>query len=258
MQKWRTHFKDRLHDAYIEIVNTEEDYSKDPISFTLDGVTFKGGGIGDFAPIESDIQRACERFNILKSGGFEMGGEDVPYWYELQRYSLETEIPVTVVRGADGGEVQGSLHISFEYTEHDPEKTQAQYYLGDERVYHDDMRVDDFSLTVEGERFASGRKTLCFESALIDICSQIKDRYYLKCCLTCQYSDYSPYGNDDFGTMQCFIRQKENYLKVNSKPDYFEHLNTGHGDYELRQETYLCGSYEIRNRCEGYRGLVPL
>ena len=42
MQRWKAHYKDALHDTDIEILNTEGDYSSDPLSFVLDGITFKG------------------------------------------------------------------------------------------------------------------------------------------------------------------------------------------------------------------------
>ena len=47
-----------------------------------------------------------------------------------------------------------------------------------------------------------------------------------------------------------------NYLKVNGKNDYFSYLSNNPKDYDLKQETYLCEKYEIRNRCGGYRGYV--
>ena len=72
--------------------------------------------------------------------------------------------------------------------------------------------------------------------------------------ITCQYSDYSPYGNDDYGTMLCYKKHKSEYLKVNDKYSYFEYLEGV--ECEVRQETYLCDEYEKRNQCEGYQGFV--
>ena len=43
---------------------------------------------------------------------------------------------------------------------------------------------------------------------------------------------------------------------VNGKSDYFSYLSDKPEDYDLKQETYLCEKYEIRNRCGGYRGYV--
>ncbi len=82
----------------------------------------------------------------------------------------------------------------------------------------------------------------------------MKDEYRIISCFTCQYADYSPYGNDDFGTMLCFRRHKSDCLKVNGKGDYFEFLEGK--DCDARQETYLCREYEFRNKSGGYRGFV--
>ena len=253
MKIWKAHYKDKNHDAFIEIKNTEGDYNSDPLSFTLDGITFKGATIADFQISADDAEKASDRFCIMKAGGFSSGGSVVPYWYTLQRYSLDVEIPVTVVRRSDNIDLQGSIRVSFEYTEHDLSKTQCQYYCNDERVYHDDVTVNEFSLQIDGKKFESSKKTLYFESALMDLQRQISPEYYLKCCFTCQYSDYSPYGCDDYGCMLCYRKQKDSYLRVNSKDEYFEYLTD---DYEIRQETFLCGEFEPRIKCEGYRGYV--
>lgn len=82
----------------------------------------------------------------------------------------------------------------------------------------------------------------------------MKKEYYIKCCFTCQYSDYSPYGNDDYGAMSCYRRHKEDCLMVNSKEDYFKYLEGK--DADVRQETYLCEQYSPRSRAGGYRGFV--
>ena len=101
-----------------------------------------------------------------------------------------------------------------------------------------------------GEAMALG---MTFEEALLNISKLISPEYYMKCCFTCQYSDYSPYGNDSFGTMLCYKKQKEDYLKVHNKREYFQYLTN---DYEVCQETDLCMEYDIRMKCEGYRGFV--
>ena len=82
------------------------------------------------------------------------GEKEVPYWYQLERYFLDIEIPVKAIRKLDNMELQAVIHISFGYYEHDNENNQARRY------------------------------------------------------------------------------------------------------FEMRQETYLCEEYELRNRCQGYRGYV--
>ena len=66
MQIWKAHFKDQYHDTVIDIVNSEEEYKNNPLSFTLDGVKFEGTGIGDFQLADdTKYNEAKEKFNIL-------------------------------------------------------------------------------------------------------------------------------------------------------------------------------------------------
>ena len=253
---WKAHYKDKLHDEDIEIINTQEDYRRNPLSFTLDGITFSGTSIGDFElHDESQYDVAKENFCLLKWGGnYRDLNILTPYTYDLQRYSMDVYIPIKVVRKNDGCEVQGMLHIAFQYAEHDIQKRQAIILCDNARVYRDDEVVSSFSLCVEDRVYESSIKSICFENALLDISKQIQEHYYIKSCFSCQYSDYSPYGSDDYGTMLCYRRHKEEYLKVNSKDDFFEYLEMK--DFDTRQEDYLCEEYEVRNKCEGYRGFV--
>lgn len=253
---WKAHYKDKLHDEDIEIINTQEECTANPLSFTLDGIAFSGNGIGDFELHDkSQYDVAREKFCLLKWGGNDKDlNIIIPYTYTLQRYSMDVCIPMSVVRKRDGCEVQGMLHIAFRYVEHDIQKRQAIIQCDNTRVYRDDEVVFDFFLCVEDRVYESSVKSLYFESSLIDISKQIQKEYYMKSCFTCQYSDYSPYGSDDYGTMLCYRRYKEEYLKVNNKDDFFEYLEMK--DFDSRQEDYLCEEYEIRNKCEGYRGLV--
>ena len=127
-------------------------------------------------------------------------------------------------------------------------------YCEDVQVCHDVVNVYDFTLYVDGARYSSQKQTLDFETALHDICKQMSQAYYIKCCFTCQYSDYSPYGNDSFGCMLCYCNLKDDYLKVNNKDDFFEYL--ANKDFDMRQEAYFCAEYECRNKCAGYRGFL--
>ena len=76
----------------------------------------------------------------------------------------------------------------------------------------------------------------------------------MKCCFTCHWSDYSPYGNSDFGTMMCYRKHKEEYSKVNGKETYFKYADNL--DFESKQEIYICSEYEPRIHFSGYRGFL--
>lgn len=75
---------------------------------------------------------------------------------------------------------------------------------------------------------------------------------FIKACINCRYSDYSPYGHGLFGCMTCFRNIKAEYLKVTTKQEFW----SLHGRQDrFVQETYLCGEFERRIPGTGYRGL---
>jgi len=102
----------------------------------------------------------------------------------------------------------------------------------------------------------SGPSAWGFEDRLIDICHKIKGHYLLKCCFGCLYSNYSPAGNGDFGTMLCYSRVADQYLKVSGK--YGDNpIWKVYDKGEQRQETSLCEHFRPRINClGGYRGLI--
>ncbi|MCM1315675.1 MAG: DUF6304 family protein [Muribaculaceae bacterium] len=256
MQIWKAHYKDEFHDTDIEILNDGSE-----ISFTLDGFKFcSRTDISDFEYENIEKSEEIEnRFHVIKFHGDVINecGKHVPtYFYGLQRYALDVEIPIHVIRKSDTVEITGTINISFELVKHDMNKPQGIIMCDSVRVYYDDTIVKDFSLCIDGKRYSSERNTLDFESALSDICRKMKQDYYIKSCFTCQYSEYSPYGQNEFGSMMCYRECKENCLKVNSKADYFKYL--GDENFTHQQETYLCSEYDLRNKCDGYRGFVDI
>jgi len=90
-----------------------------------------------------------------------------------------------------------------------------------------------------------------FEDELLDIQRQLPDGVFLKACINCAFSDYSPFGHDFFGSLACFRDNKEGYLKVESKRDLFDVWDTM---TEFVQETYLCPDFKRRKAGAGYRG----
>lgn len=258
MVYYKAHYKDAHHDVDIVIENNQGDYRTDPLSFTLDGVTFRGTSLGDFELANPEqYEEAKEKFCILKHGGYnEWLQHTFSYFYVLQGYGMDLKMPIKLIRKSDAQEVSGELKLAFKHKKRDSGNAKGGccYQCDGERIYPDECVVEEFSLLVEDELYNSSKKTLYFESALLDISRQIKEKYYLKCCFTCQYSEYSPYGNDDFGNMLCYRRHKEACLKVNNKDEYFEYLEDK--DFDIYQETCLCEEYAERIRSSGYRGFV--
>ena len=250
MQVLKAHYKDEFHDTDIEILNDGSE-----MYFILDGFKFcSSTDISDFEyESEEQSDKIENKFNVIEFHGDMLykSGKRIPmYFYILQRYALDVEIPVHVVRKSDTAEFTATLYISFYLVENNSHGV----ICNSKKVYYDKTIVRNFSLCVDGKRYDSEENTLDFEIALSDVCRKMKQDYYIKSCFTCQYSEYSPYGQNDFGSMMCYRECKESYLKTNN---YFMYL-TDNVNFTHRQETFLCSEYDLRNKCEGYRGFVEI
>ena len=106
-------------------------------------------------------------------------------------------------------------------------------------------------LEYNGQQFAGSGTSGWFEDELLSIQSQLPEGVFIKACINCQYSDYSPYGHGLFGSMTCFRNLKAEYLKVTTKKEFW----SVHGRQDrFVQETYLCPEFERRIPGTGYRG----
>jgi hypothetical protein len=106
-------------------------------------------------------------------------------------------------------------------------------------------------LTYDGNKFVSVGTSGWFEDELLSIQSQLPEKVFIKACINCLYSDYSPYGHGLFGGMMCFRNLKTEYLKIKSKREFLPL----HGRQDrFVQETYLCEEFERRTPGTGYRG----
>lgn len=118
MKIWKAHYKDEHHDLDIDIINTEEEYGTNPLSFQIGDYRFVGTSIGDFELENPQLYgQAKKQFHIIKCGPYSN-----EYYYKLQRYYMEVYLPIPVLKKIDYSLVTGILHIIFEYKEHNIEK----------------------------------------------------------------------------------------------------------------------------------------
>ena len=114
-----------------------------------------------------------------------------------------------------------------------------------------DRGVLGLVLRFDGREFASPGTSGWFEDELLALQAQLPDGLFMRACINCLYSDYSPYGHGLFGWMMCFRNIKAEYLKVRTKDDFW----AVHDRFDrLVQETYLCPEFERRVPGTGYRG----
>jgi len=119
-------------------------------------------------------------------------------------------------------------------------------HLSTER-YTPSLQVD---FEWEGDTIQLGELEV-FEGVFDVLKNRLPAEVTLKSCYTCQYSDYSVYGSQVFGSMLCFRNHKEAYLQVKDKDEYMHLMD----QYErMVQETYLCDDFEHRRKGTGYRG----
>lgn len=90
-----------------------------------------------------------------------------------------------------------------------------------------------------------------FEDELLDMQKQLPEGVFIKTCINCAFSDYSPLGHGLFGNLACFRDNKEGYRSVRTKADIFRVWKTM---TEYVQETYICPEFEKRQPDTGYRG----
>lgn len=103
----------------------------------------------------------------------------------------------------------------------------------------------------DGRKIAGPGTSGWFEDELLAIGAQLPEGVFIKACINCLYSDYSPYGHGLFGWMMCFRNLKEEYVKVTTKEEFW----SVHGRQDrLVQETYVCPEFERRIPGTGYRG----
>jgi hypothetical protein len=107
------------------------------------------------------------------------------------------------------------------------------------------------TLTMGDRVISSAGHSGHFESEMLDIQRQLPQGAYLKACINCAYSDYSPAGQDMTG-MLCFRLHKAAYLGVVGKSDMFR--ITAETSPEYVQEFHVCPEFERRRPGTGYRG----
>lgn len=236
LHKWKAHYRDENLDLDLFIENNfSYDNILSSLTMVINDITFCGMSFDDWEVYsEIDIEAAFKKFSIMQ---WDDGKGN--YRYELQKYRLEVEIPIPVIDIAQRKCRQGLIHIAF-----DKEKNNCDF----------------FNLSIEGEIFECDQPDIDFETSFLQICKKINGKYLLKCCFGCLYSDYSPYGNNYFASMLCYLSVADQYIHVSGKyKDTDEKIPIWavYKNGKQIQETYLCDGFVPRINClGGYRGVI--
>jgi hypothetical protein len=103
-----------------------------------------------------------------------------------------------------------------------------------------DLETVTLELTTPTQTVRSTGASGWFEDELLELASNLGDATLIHACITCAFSDYSPYGHGLFGYLACFRDAKEEYAQVKGKAGIFVMWNRM---TEFVQETHLCCEY---------------
>lgn len=203
----------------------------DVFSLEIDGVRFEGDSLDDLQIINKKNYTAeqLERLTLIND--------------TILDYTIFVNVPQMIINNADGAQLSTLMEIEWELVGLTENGKNIEYRQLKLRL-------------IIGEELFEGTCKDYFDYALDQIIEQFNGRYSFKNCYGCLYSDYSPYGQNTFGGMYCFVRQKEDYLTIDIpagsyKYNYMAHLTN---DYSITQETYCCNHFKQRIKGTGHRG----
>jgi len=210
----------------IEVIKVLNDF--DVISFKLGNLRFTSRYFDDFEleDYQSFTPEQLERFSLKP---VDIYGSDEKV-FELKNFNLSFSIPVTILNRKTEQTTNSELYIKLTI-----------------KMVDDDTRIF-LKISNNGKEFSA--TSSLFEGAADQINKQIDGQFVIKNCFWCLYSDYSVYGQGLVGSMLCFLKHKDQYLKVKDKEEYMELPN----DVPRVQEIYFCNSFEPRKPGTGYRG----
>jgi hypothetical protein len=192
------------------------------LTMLVRGVRFQGADFDSFEPKDVSDPAQLSAFTFLHGS--------------LCFCIIEADIPVPVSTSA--GSVDGLLTLELELGEPLPTGQMSREQL-------------KLVLTINEQTYSSQGRTGWFEDEMLDLQGQLPSGVFMKACINCAFSDYSPYGHGLFGGLACFRENKTGYGTVSCKDELFEIWATM---TEFVQETYLCPEFKRRSPGTGYRG----
>jgi hypothetical protein len=217
LMRYPARYRDRSGEESLSIRNDGK-----VLSATIRGVEFRGGDFDTLEPTPGTDPDRLSSFTLQQNA--------------LCSCVIDVEIPVPVV--TPHGVTHGELSAHLELGDPAPNGGIDREYLSLR------LRFGDRVLTSRGW---SG----WFEDELADLQRQMPEGTYLKACISCAFSDFSPMGHGLFGGLACFRGNRAGYRSVRTKRDLFEVWGTMTA---FVQETHLCPEFERRTPGTGYRG----
>ncbi len=215
-------------------IKIENDFKT--LSCEIDGVKFSGREFSDLA-VDDRSKFTSEQLARFTFYPIQIYGSNEVELF-LCNCSFSIKVPQTVIDIEKNTAIGVNLKI--------------ECFLGAVKQHpyvHLESEWYELSMTINGQ-IGYGRSQ-DIEGALLQVQHQLGNKYLFKNCFGCMYGDYSFCGSSAFGSMICYVGQKQQYKQVTNKDEYMD-LDTS--NCERVQEIYCCADFEIRKEGAGYRG----
>jgi hypothetical protein len=209
--EYPTEFKDSKGTEFSKFVTDGKS-----LKIEVRGVTFEGH-FWELTPLKGQEENAQKYFDLNEDG--ELNGiidlrkkeESIGY------FSVDVKIPIKILN-KDNNEIDAIIEFGT-----NPYK---------------------MNFIINGEKYESERPSLEYGMD-IDHTKSLNINY-IKCCINCKFSEYSPYGNQEYGDMMCFKNCKEEWSLIGytglKDPDNWTKIKRR----ENTQEAYWCNEFELK------------
>jgi hypothetical protein len=210
MLEYPTEYTDRKGTEFSKFITDGQS-----LKIKLRGVEFEGH-FWELAPIKGQEEIARKYFDLNEFG--ELNGiTDLSLGESSSVFSLNVNIPIKVVTN-DNNEIDAIIEFGT-----NPHK---MIFIINEEKYESERPSFEYGLASE------------FTKSL-----NIK---HIKCCINCKYSEYSPYGSDEYGSLMCFKKSKKAWSKIGYQglkkmEPWPKILNI-----EKTQEAFWCNEFKIK------------
>lgn len=219
-----THYQAKYRDKYGEEETVIENDGHN-LRMVVRGVQFSSGDSTTWeTTVESEEEFYLRRIQATYSDNR----------FELCYFSLSWVMPIRMIQ--QDRDIIADLHVCLDYNE---------------SIGHPAMGAFMYTFRLVVNEQAFEWQSQMFSSLSGEPRELLPDGLYLKACINCAYSDYSPFGYDTFGTLECYRGNKSGYLSVKTKHDLLDIEDTV---TEFVQETYLCPEFCLRQVGTGFRG----
>lgn len=186
------------------------------LKIKIRGIVFEGN-FYELTPIAGQEENASKLFDLNEFGDLS-GILDLTAGAKPPAYSLTVQIPIKII-SHENNELDAIIDFS--------------------------INPHQMDLVFEGKTYKFENPN--FEYGLSPNYTKSLNINYIKCCINCKFSEYSPFGNQEYGDLMCFKKCKEEWAKIGY---------TGLKDTEnwekidnriTTQEAYWCEEFKLKD-----------